>query len=128
MKNKGFTLVEIMGVIVILAVLVLVAVPSVISVSHKIKDKLYEDKRSMILNAARLYAQDHMEDIENATYMDIYVKTLVRNNYLKKDDNSCNISTSNPPCILDPRDNTGMDDLAIRIKIVNKRPDAVWRD
>ena len=61
MNNKGFTLVELLAVIVVLAIIVSIAVPSTISVSRKVKANLYCEKINSIVNAASLYGEDHKE-------------------------------------------------------------------
>ncbi len=59
MNKKGFTLVEILAVIVILSLLIAIAVPSSITISNKIKQKLLDEKITFIEKAAILWAQDN---------------------------------------------------------------------
>lgn len=106
MKNKGFTLVELLAVIVILAILVTIAVPSTISISKKINENLYCQKVSSIKNAASLYGEDRSDSFTES-YNGYKSKTLVLQNlidtgYLKKDQDTY-------PYILDPRDKTKSD-------------------
>ena len=44
MKKRGFTLVEIIGVILIIAILLIIVIPIVNNSSQKGKEKLYETK------------------------------------------------------------------------------------
>ena len=44
MKNKGFTLVEVIMVVAILGIIIGIAVPSYIAISNNIKSKNYEQK------------------------------------------------------------------------------------
>lgn len=101
MKNKGFTLVELLAVIVILAILVTIAVPSTMSISKKIKENMFCEKISSIKNAASLYGEDRRESFTD-TYdgydsETITVEKLVSTGYLKKD-------TNESPYVVDPRD------------------------
>ena len=59
MKNKGFTLVELLSVIVILSVLMLIAIPTAVGVSSKVKEKLLEEKIVLAEKSAILWAQDN---------------------------------------------------------------------
>ncbi len=58
-KSKGFTLVELLAVIVILAVLVLLAVPSVIKMLDNSKKNAFQVEANSLIESAKLaYAQD----------------------------------------------------------------------
>ena len=54
-KRKGFTLVELLAVIVILAIILIIAVPGVLSIINKTKDSAYDRQIDMIKNAAKNY-------------------------------------------------------------------------
>ena len=90
-NKKGFTLVELLAVIVILGVLTAIAVPSVLGISKKIKSNMYDSKIKTIEVAAELWADDNksscINDIDKLT-----IKTLIDKNYLKADDNSGNFN------------------------------------
>lgn len=60
MKQKGFTLVEILAVLVILALLATIIYPVVNTNIKKSKQKLYEAQIENILNAARNYASENI--------------------------------------------------------------------
>ena len=111
MKDKnGFTLVELLAVIVILAMLVTIAVPSTLSISNKIKVNMYCSKIDSIETAAKLYGEDR-KDSFNETYdgyasKGIKVIELINTGYLKKDQ-------KNAPYVLDPRDNASLDDMDV---------------
>lgn len=111
MKNsKGFTLVELLAVIVILAILITIAVPSTIGISNKLKENMFCKKIDSIEVAAKLYGEDRKssftENYETYPSRKIVVKDLIETGDLKKDNNTS-------PYILDPRDNTSMDDLEL---------------
>lgn len=62
MKNKkGFTLVEILAVIVLMGILLGFAVPSVINISKKQKANLKEQKIEIIVDAAEEYLKDNKD-------------------------------------------------------------------
>jgi prepilin-type N-terminal cleavage/methylation domain-containing protein len=55
MKKRGFTLVELLAVIVILALILVIAIPNVMKIINKSKLDAYDRTQQMILNAARIY-------------------------------------------------------------------------
>ena len=80
MKNKkGFTLVELMAVIVILAIIIAIAVPTYGKIKRSIDRKNYENKVSLIQVAAAKFAED-----TNITAT--FVKELIEQGYLQADD------------------------------------------
>ena len=127
MKNKGFTLVELLAVIVIMALLLTVAVPSVIGVANKIRTNMFCSKVKDIESAAKLYGNDYIDEINNSKT--ITVQDLINNNMYKKESNDCvlNDPTGEKPCVKDPRDNSKMDNKQIIISIKNKRVTAQYQ-
>ena len=115
MNKKGFTLVEMLAVIVILGIIIAIAVPATISTSKKTKNQMHDTKVNMIEKAAELYGQDKY-DPNNTEAEIVSLKQLMEKNYLKKDDNKC----EEGKCIKDPLDNTPMDNQNVCICIINK--------
>lgn len=81
-NNKGFTLVELLGVVVVLLAIMLVAIPSVASTYEKNKNKIDEQKKQNIISAAEIYASVHLKSDNISGY----------NNFL---DGNCGISLKN---------------------------------
>ena len=54
-KGKGFTLVELLAVIVILAIVLIIAVPGVLSIINKTKNSAYDRQIDMIKDATKNY-------------------------------------------------------------------------
>ena len=69
-NNKGFTLVELLAVLVILSAIMGIAIPSITSSMERSKEKQNEQKKEMLESFAELYVTDH----KNAIY-----KNLVSN-------------------------------------------------
>lgn len=90
-NEKGFTLVELLAVIVILGVLTAIAVPSVLGISKKIKTDMYDSKIKTIEVAAELWADDHKSDCLSQINT-LQVGQLIPD-YLKADDNSGNFNS-----------------------------------
>ena len=77
--NKGFTLVELLATIVILALIMAIAVPSISSISKTIKEKQREHLIEKIEIAASKYAFDTGETV-------VFVETLLQEGYLESDE------------------------------------------
>ena len=117
MKKKGFTLTELLAVIVILGVITLIAIPSSFAISNRIKINLYCTKMDTIKKAADLYASDHFDEVRLGIITKVSIKDLVNYGYVKKDENS-----TNGILVVDPRDNeTSLDDMTISLSISNNR-------
>lgn len=114
MKNKkGFTLVEVLAVIVIIGVIMSVAIPAAVMVSNSIKERAYNSKMENYLAAAESYAKNNKDIFGEATAIQISVETLLAYGYADSD-YSCD---RNYGCIEDPRTrNNTLNDEPITIK------------
>ena len=85
MKNKkGFTLTEVIAVIVILAVIILLAMAGYNGVTRKVKETTYENKKTLIETKAAEYAN-------NTGFTSTNVDNLVKNGYIQADDEAGNV-------------------------------------
>ncbi|MBQ9834279.1 MAG: type II secretion system protein [Bacilli bacterium] len=83
MKNKkGFTLVEVLGVVAILALLATIATPAILATSNRIKKKMYDTKVKLIKENAILYAEK--EGLTSGRYQ---VYKLCEYGYVTPDEN-----------------------------------------
>lgn len=76
--KKGFTLVEVLGVLVILGVIMLLLVPNITNVTKKSKQQLYEMQIKTIKEAGRIFVTDYANilPIENGDSFTIELKLL----------------------------------------------------
>lgn len=113
MNKKGFTLTEVMAVIVIIAIIVIIVVPSIIAINKGMNTRLYNEKKETIVSAAEIYARNN-PNIFNGNYkIIIYVKDLIATNYLgidiKNNDSNCVSSDNgNNGCMINPVNKTSM--------------------
>ena len=99
MKNKGFTLMELLGVIIILSVLILITFPIILNQVKNAKQEIKDSTKVLIIDAAKDYYSDNInnyETYEGMTYC-ININTLSEQGYLNKkikDENLNDINTS----------------------------------
>ena len=85
MKNKkGFTLMELLSVIVLLGIIITIGLFSISSIRKAILDRQYKNLKTEIELAAEKYYQDTESTI-------FYVQTLLDEGYIKADNSSLNI-------------------------------------
>ena len=85
MNKKGFTLAELLGVIVLLGILATVAFPPLLNQLNKSKEKLSGATLKVLGTAAEQYIDDHSSSypIKDGNVYCISLETLVNYNYLK---------------------------------------------
>ena len=86
MKNKGFTLTEILVVIALLSILIIIAVPAIMNVRNSVISKENEHEIEEIKSAASFYAQD-----EKKSNCCITVQRLITTGYLTNSSGSKSI-------------------------------------
>lgn len=142
LNRKGFTLVELLAVIVLMAILLTVAVPAITKVGKSLKTESFCSKIQIIEAAASEYANDYFTGKENSGSNkvgldNISLMDLVNMGYLKSDVNigtdnkgnptTCNLYKADSKCILDPRDSKSMDYETVRIWSANNKLYATYR-
>ena len=106
-KQTGFTLVELLAVIVILAIVLIIAVPGVLGIIKQSRQKAYDMQLEMIKEAGRLYMT---EFDKNVTWTDMNSSKITyaseidlkKNGYLDKK-------------IVDPRNKKELTDFAVKV-------------
>ena len=84
MKNRGFTLLELLGVIVILALLTTLVFPSVLNVIKKSSNRTDKISMDLINNAADIYIENHANSFKkrNGSKFIIDMKELIEDGNL----------------------------------------------
>jgi len=99
MKNKGFTLLELLGVVIILGVLSLITFPIILNQIKNAKEGIKDSTKALIIDAAKDYVADNInnyDEIQGLSYC-IDITTLTEKSYLNqklKDENLNDIDTS----------------------------------
>lgn len=120
MKNKkGFTLIEILCVIVIIGILSVIATISIVNLSSKSKNNLYCAKIELIENIAESYGIKYELELNNSNELyngykslKIKVNTLVMAGKLEPDKKND---------VINPKDNTIMNDIDIILYLKNNQ-------
>lgn len=63
-KKKGFTLIELIGIVIILGVIVIIGVPSIMKILQNNKNKEYEVFEKNLFLAAETYVSNHIDEID----------------------------------------------------------------
>lgn len=84
LNNKGFTLVELLAVLVILIAIMSIAIPTISSSLDRSKNKQNKAKQKLLESAAELYVTDHKNQI-SATKCYIEITDLKNENYIDQD-------------------------------------------
>lgn len=108
LNNKGFTLTELIAVIVILAILALVGIPAYNTISRQTMERQYENLVSLIETEATKYGAATGSNLTN-------VDELIKEGYLEADGDD----DEGNPTIFDPRDNSSMNCLLVEIEYQN---------
>ena len=82
MKNKAYTLIELLSVIVILAIISAIAVPKVIDVIGVARITAYNASKRNIVESAKI---KYLADVNNSNVTEYTIDDLITDGYLKKD-------------------------------------------
>jgi prepilin-type N-terminal cleavage/methylation domain-containing protein len=134
-QRKGFTLVEVLAVLVIISLLMVIAVPTTMTVSKKIKNKMLSNKMELAQKAALLWADDNINcllasncvafttdtngvpnlecgdpDDLSIKKCNITINQLAKDNYFEYDDQNNNI-------VLNPVDKSSLNTQVVTFKV-----------
>lgn len=84
MKNRGFTLVEMISVLIILSVVALIVTPNIYVSIRDYKDRLYETQMDSIKQSGKNWAVDHIDKLPIAsdTALAVTIKELQEDGYI----------------------------------------------
>lgn len=120
MKKNGFTLVEIVISIVILALLGVLLSNRIVNSDSKAKEKVYKSKIELALSAAKTYGHDHIDELNASDCTDISISRLISLEYLESDSSSMYE-------YVNPIDNSSLTNKIICVKYVNGKVEATLK-
>jgi len=89
MNNKGFTLIELVAIVLVIAAIFLVSFPSLLNLSKKDEEKKYDSMVETLCLAGETYIYNNESDFKNLMVVDnkieIVISELVINEMVKKD-------------------------------------------
>lgn len=103
MNKKGFTLTELLAVIVIMSIVATIGLVSVTGVKRQINQKLFTDKLSEIIASAEKWGEDNKDEVpKELTAGDLIVK-----NYFESEEEIDPLSYNNYACSQDSKSPLG---------------------
>lgn len=83
--KKGFTLIEVLGVIVILSIIALITVPMIGKYIKQAKNDSYDNQVSFIKLATQNWVSDHKNQFSDTTLSNkVFLSQLINDDYLEK--------------------------------------------
>lgn len=84
MNKKGFTLVELIGVVVILGLIALVAFPSLLNQINNSNKQISDSQKDLIIAATKNYVEENKNEYANKNFFVVDVDVLAEKNYIDK--------------------------------------------
>lgn len=131
MNKKGFTISEVLTVIIIISIIITIAIPSISTITDRINKRLLEGKKEVILSAAEQYGKDNESLFMLSDNVTIYLYQLIEQEYIDKDvdfneDNCTNSTIDYKGCVINPVDKTSLNNTIILLKKDGDTITAVW--
>lgn len=80
-KQKGFTLVELLAVLILLGLIIVIAIPTINKSLESSKEKARKTQEGIIINAAKSYAAENASKITNCTTY-LTIEDLLKEDYI----------------------------------------------
>lgn len=130
MNKKGFTLIELIAVIVILSLIALIVFPAINSVIKDSKEKAYNEQIASIVKAAKQFSYEHSEvlpaEIEDAT--STLQLTCLTSGCTLENGKKVNGGYINEDELIDPRNTSKTLDGVVEIKYNSNRYDYNYKE
>lgn len=100
MNKKGFTLVEVLAIIILISLLTILITPNLLKLRNKVDKKRIEEVNNIIINKAKYYVslndlKGEIKEVSSGSKYAITLSDLKENNYLEEDFSDVYENTSN---------------------------------
>ena len=82
MKKNGFTLIEVLGVVILLGILSVIVVPVVKDSVKQSKRKAYDKQVNTVITSAKNWASDNIDELSEETIF-VDIQSLKQNGFLE---------------------------------------------
>lgn len=124
--KKGFTISEVLVVIVVIGIILAISIPSITAIRKRSNERLLDSKKDIILVAAKLYAKDKGLDGDNYVYVYELINTRYVDSEVKLNNENCKGEHSSNGCVLNPVDNSSLNEEKILIRLINDNYISIW--
>ena len=93
MKKRGFTLIELMAVIIVLGIIAVITVPKITNTVESSREQAYENQITSLVSAAKRWGASNSDKLSNET--SVQFSTLFDEGYIKQK-NVVNPKTDEP--------------------------------
>ena len=85
--KRGFTLVELLAVLILLGVVSLIAIPSIGKILNRSREKARESTKNELIEAAKNYYADNIRELpDDGSHKCLSVSEIEENGYISNDD------------------------------------------
>ena len=85
--KRGFTLVELLAVMILLGVVSLIAIPSIGKILNRSREKARESTKNELIKAAKEYYADNIRELpDDGSHKCLSVSEIEENGYISNDD------------------------------------------
>lgn len=100
MNEKGFTLVEVLAIIILISILTILITPNLLKLRNKVDKKRLEEVNNIIISKAKYYVssnelKDEIKSVSSGSKYVITLSDLKENNYLEEDFSDVYVTPSN---------------------------------
>lgn len=82
MRSKGYTSLDIIIIVVVLAISAIITIPKVSMALKDNREELYENQINLYLNQANKYGEDHKKDFDDDNNLIITIDDLISEGYV----------------------------------------------